>query len=89
MSVSAYPGIHPFVQRIVLGSCRRHQYSDHRPAVPVIFRFHCVLLSLQGELQYANGDVFRGEWNDDHATGRGILQYANGNVYEVRGRQVA
>jgi hypothetical protein len=37
---------------------------------------------LQGELQYSNGDVFRGEWQDDHATGRGVLTYANGNVYE-------
>lgn len=36
----------------------------------------------QGELQYANGDLFRGEWVDDHASGRGILQYAGGNVYE-------
>ncbi len=26
--------------------------------------------------------MFRGEWVDDHATGRGVLQYANANVYE-------
>lgn len=37
---------------------------------------------LQGELHYANGDVFRGDWKDDHANGRGILEYSNNNVYE-------
>ena len=26
--------------------------------------------------------MFRGDWVDDHATGRGALHYANGNVYE-------
>ncbi len=46
---------------------------------------HCtgtLLSRRQGELQYANGDIFRGEWQDDHATGRGVLQYSNGNIYE-------
>eukprot|EP00967_Tisochrysis_lutea_P114624 scaffold182840_cov35-Tisochrysis_lutea.AAC.1 len=35
-----------------------------------------------GELYYANGDMFRGEWNADRATGYGVLIYANNNRYE-------
>jgi len=27
------------------------------------------------------GDIFRGEWKDDFASGLGILHYANGDVY--------
>ena len=36
----------------------------------------------QGELYYANGDMFRGEWLQDRATGYGVLMYANNNRYE-------
>ena len=36
----------------------------------------------QGELYYANGDMFRGEWLQDRATGHGVLMYANNNRYE-------
>ena len=36
----------------------------------------------QGELYYANGDMFRGEWVADRASGSGVLMYANNNRYE-------
>ena len=36
----------------------------------------------QGELYYANGDMFRGEWVQDRASGHGVLMYANNNRYE-------
>ena len=36
----------------------------------------------QGELYYANGDMFRGEWHQDRASGNGVLMYANNNRYE-------
>ena len=34
---------------------------------------------MQGELYYANGDMFRGEWVQDRASGYGVLMYANNN----------
>ena len=36
-----------------------------------------------GGARYANGDVFVGQWGDDHAHGMGTLTYANGNTYQV------
>jgi hypothetical protein len=37
-----------------------------------------------GELYYANGDMFRGEWSSDRASGYGVLIYANNNRREHR-----
>lgn len=36
----------------------------------------------QGELVWASGQRFRGDWVDDVPTGKGTLTFANGNVWE-------
>jgi hypothetical protein len=36
----------------------------------------------QGEIRWANGQRYRGDWADDRATGRGVMALANGNLFE-------
>eukprot|EP00049_Salpingoeca_infusionum_P024881 m.796 g.796 ORF g.796 m.796 type:complete len:819 (-) comp744_c0_seq1:188-2644(-) len=35
----------------------------------------------KGILQFANGNVYNGEWKDDEMDGQGTMQYANGDCY--------
>lgn len=52
------------------------EYRAHREII-----FDAPMHDNLGELYYANGDMFRGEWNADRATGYGVLIYANNNRY--------
>ena len=65
----------PLAARFQQGVCATGAEPSHLHEWPTT-------LAWQGELYYANGDMFRGEWVQDRATGNGILMYANNNRYE-------
>ena len=53
----------------------------------ILKRMHesaCTYAQGQGELYYANGDMFRGEWVDNRAEGQGVLLYADNSRYAAQ-----
>jgi len=41
---------------------------------------------LAGRMQYHNGDVYEGQWNNDDKTGYGKMTYEDGDNYEGQWR---
>jgi len=36
----------------------------------------------KGMMEYPNGDIYKGDWNDNKKNGKGEMQYKNGNKYK-------